>query len=376
MHPTLDAEPDLHADDQPTERGPRRRGALIVSITVFALLLGGGAAFAVVQQNGSTAPSKAYTTVDTSTAKVERGDLFGISPTPGTIDYSDSRVIGAGASGTVTATAPVGSQVSLGNGLYWIDNVPVLLLHGPLPAWRAFGTGMTNGPDVLQLETSLAGLGYFDRTPDLEFAESTERAVKRWQQALGLGQTGRLELGSVVFMTGDVRIGFIAAAIGTQIGQGGPLLTVTSLNKQIEVDLKTSDQRLAVPGGAVTISLPGGTSTTGTVITVGASTEREANGQKSIVIPVSVSLDEPAATATLQRSSVTVGFPSERRDDVLSVPVEALIALDAERYGVEIVAGDGTTNRVPVTTGLFADGKVEISGDGVAAGDDVVVPEA
>ncbi|ROR80023.1 Multidrug efflux pump subunit AcrA (membrane-fusion protein) [Plantibacter flavus] len=377
MNHVFDDELDSSVDNQPPlPRTPRRRRMLIASIAVSALILGGGGTAYTFARQSEEAAAEERPTIRTSTAKIEQGTLAGSRQSPGTLDFADKRTIAAGSGGTLTATAPIGSQVALGNGLYWVDNTPVLLLHGPLPAWRAFGLGMGNGPDVMQLEMSLAALGYFDRTPDLEFAESTERAIKRWQKALGLEQTGRLELGSVIFMAGDVRVGSVDAALGSQIGQGGNVLTVTSLGKRVQVDLKTADQRLAVVGATVTISLPGGTTTSGTVSVVGAPVEKESNGQSSVSIPVTIDLDDLAVVADLQRATVTVGFPSERREDVLSVPVEALTALDSERFGVEVVNADGTTKRIPVTTGLFADGRVEISGGGVTAGVDVVVPAA
>ncbi|MGK9149022.1 peptidoglycan-binding protein [Plantibacter flavus] len=368
---------DEHSMLDPDTAHPRRRRGLVAGLAIGALLIAGGVtASVVVQQGPAAAEADDGPAVRTGTAQVERGTLSGVSQAQGTLDYADKRDIAAGSAGTITATAAVGSQVSLGSGLYWIDNVPVPLLHGPLPAWRAFGLGMDDGPDVLQLEMSLAALGYFDRTPDHEFAASTERAIEEWQKALGVEETGRLELGSVVFMVGDVRVGAEEAGVGSQVAPGGTVLSVTSLEKRVEVELGLADQRLAVAGAPVSVSLPGGTSTTGTITAVGVPTERESNGQKSVVIPVTVALDDPAAAADLQRSTVTVGFPSERREDVLSVPVEALVALDSETFGLEVVGSDGTTKRVPVTTGLFADGRVEITGDGIDAGDDVVVPES
>ena len=70
-----------------------------------------------------------------------------------------------------------------------------------------------------------------------------------------------------------------------------------------------------------------------------------------------------------------MGLPSEKRENVLSVPVGALVALSPEQFGVEVVQADNTTQRVPVTTGLFAAGRVEISGEGLAEGQRVVVPQ-
>ena len=52
---------------------------------------------------------------------------------------------------------------------------------------------------------------------------------------------------------------------------------------------------------------------------------------------------------------------------VLSVPVAALRALPEGGYGVEIIEGDDI-RLLPVTTGLFARGQVEIRGEGVVEG--------
>jgi multidrug efflux system membrane fusion protein len=68
-----------------------------------------------------------------------------------------------------------------------------------------------------------------------------------------------------------------------------------------------------------------------------------------------------------------VAFTAGERPDVLAVPVPALLALAEGGYGVQVVEGD-TTRTVAVETGLFADGKVEITGNGLQAGLKVAVP--
>ena len=82
---------------------------------------------------------------------------------------------------------------------------------------------------------------------------------------------------------------------------------------------------------------------------------------KERVIPITVTLTDASATANFQEVSVTVDLPSEKREGVLSVPVGALLALSPDQYGVEIVAPDGTTRKVAVSVGLFAGGRVEVS---------------
>jgi hypothetical protein len=64
-----------------------------------------------------------------------------------------------------------------------------------------------------------------------------------------------------------------------------------------------------------------------------------------------------------------VEFPGAIRHGVLVVPATALLALREGGYGVQLP--DGSV--VAVTTGMFAGGMVEISGDAVHEGTRVVV---
>ena len=73
------------------------------------------------------------------------------------------------------------------------------------------------------------------------------------------------------------------------------------------------------------------------------------------------------------RRAVDVGFTASERKDVLTVPVAALLALAEGGYGVRSSTA-ATTRIVAVETGLFADGRVEVTGDGLAEGMTVGVP--
>ena len=69
----------------------------------------------------------------------------------------------------------------------------------------------------------------------------------------------------------------------------------------------------------------------------------------------------------LDQATVDVAFTVAEREDVLAVPVAALLALAEGGYGLEVVDGR-TTRIVAVQTGLFAGGKVEVSGGGITEG--------
>jgi membrane fusion protein (multidrug efflux system) len=310
-----------------------------------------------------------------STASIEEGTLSGSQTISGTLDYTASRDLDSGVGGVLTAAAPPGTQVGLGQALFAVNNMSVYLLHGDLPAWRAFEPGMPDGPDILQLETSLHALGYLTGEPDDDFDWHTESAIEEWQEATDQEETGRIDLGRIVFASTDLRVAEALAAIGDQVGSGVPIIRVSGLVKEVTANLKLADQKLGVVGVTVGLKLPGGITATGKISAVGQPTERDDNGQKSTVVPITITLDDPAAADGIQRANVTVDVPSETRDNVLSVPIEALMALPGGGFGIEVVRADGSTERYPVTTGLFAGGRVEISGDGIEAGLDVMVPE-
>ena len=76
---------------------------------------------------------------------------------------------------------------------------------------------------------------------------------------------------------------------------------------------------------------------------------------------------------TLDAAPVDVTLVSKTKENVLTVPIAALLALAEGGYGVQVVDGQ-RTYYVAVETGLFAGGRVEVSGAGLAEGMVVGVP--
>jgi len=259
----------------------------------------------------------------------------------------------------------------------------VVLLRGPLPAWRPFETGMTPGDDVRQLEQNLAAFGVFRDTPDTTFARATADAVRAWQKAVGVERTGRIERAAILFADHDLRVTATTAALGAEVAPGAELYRVSATDKVVDLDLRLGDQQLAVVGAAVGITLPDGATTTGSIASVGEPVERAADpaatdaaGAGTFVVPVTVALADQAAVAAFPRASVSVQFSSTLAEGVHTVPVEALVAVDASGFAVETPAttGDAGVRRIPVTLGAFASGRVQVIGDGITEGLPVVVP--
>ena len=122
-------------------------------------------------------------------------------------------------------------------------------------------------------------------------------------------------------------------------------------------------------GSDVAVRLPDSLEVTGAVTAANAAPAGD--GSDDTVILVEVTLAEPVDEALLGATADVV-VEVDERVDVLTVPVNALLALAGGGHGLEVVTGDSTTT-VPVETGLFAAGRVEVSGDGIDEGTVVVV---
>ena len=83
-------------------------------------------------------------------------------------------------------------------------------------------------------------------------------------------------------------------------------------------------------------------------------------------MPVTIELDKPAKGGGLDQASVSVNFVQSKAKHVLSVPVTALLATSGSTFAVQ--EASSPHKLIPVTTGLFAAGYVEISGSGIYPG--------
>jgi peptidoglycan hydrolase-like protein with peptidoglycan-binding domain len=363
-------------------RRPRGRTLAVTAGTVVAVgLTAGGVALASNATGGDgETPAASAGDAPPATAEVTRKDLVDQDSTTGSLGYGDTGTIANHRQGTVTWLPAEGQLISRGQALWRVDTLPTVLMYGAIPLYRTLSTGVDDGEDVRQLEKSLRALGYTGFTVDDEYTSATAEAVEDWQDDVGLPETGSVDAEQVVFAAGPVRVDSRKLTAGGAASPG-PALDVTGTTRVVTVDLEVSDQRLARRGAAVQVELPGGEQVPGRITEVGnvAHAETDAAGQETgdATIDVTVTLDAKtveAARGAIDQAPVTVHFVAEERKGVLAVPVSALLALAEGGYGVEVVRPDGTTTIVAVETGLFADGDVEISGQGIAEGTKVGVP--
>jgi hypothetical protein len=119
----------------------------------------------------------------------------------------------------------------------------------------------------------------------------------------------------------------------------------------------------------VTVARPDGREVPGKVTSVANAPAQENGGGPKVGIAVTP--DNPADVADLDTAPVRVKFTTESRTGVLTVPLAALIALKEGGYAVQLPGGALKA----VKTGLYSQDKVEISGDGITDGLEVVTAQ-
>jgi peptidoglycan hydrolase-like protein with peptidoglycan-binding domain len=355
----------------------RRRRKGRTALTALVALAAGGALTAALlsRSDNSQAADKTAAALPPNTAKVTQRTLTDTQTADGELGYGTTTNATSRLPGTLTSVPESGQQISRGQPLYEVNDNPVTLLYGALPAYRRLATD-SEGPDVKQLEQNLRALGYTGFTVDDEYTSATAAAVEEWQDDLGLDETGIVELGQVVFAPGAVRVDSRSAQAGDAVGPGQKVLTYTGTAKAVTVELAAADQRLAKKGARVTVTLPDDTTVAGRVDEVSTIIVPASNPDQSpeTKVEVIVALDNQKSAAAYTLASVNVTFTAAERKNVLTVPVAALLALQEGGFGVEVT--DASSSRyVPVKTGLFAGGQVEISGTGIAKGVTVGVPK-
>lgn len=416
-------------DEQPTEvmgllppePPPRQRWRLIVLGVVTGCAVAGVGTAIMLHGGGSGTTTTQSTRADTT--RVVRTDLANTQSVPGAIGYGVAKTVQA-AAGTVTWLPTVGTVVSRNQQLLRIDDQPVFLFYGATPMFRDLDTPNLVGRDVRVVADNLSALGYAigvqpkvgtmipQTTPtsvdssagtstapapattappsrqqpaavrvddgDAVLTPALIAAIERWQWDTGRPRTGVLGVSDVIMLPGPVRVSDVPGRLGGPATV--PLLSVTSTAKVITVPIDPTVVGPVNQGDTVSVQLPDGQTVSGTVTSVttpssggsgsGAGSANSGAGGpgSSGTTTVTVSPNDPASVAGLANGSVQVVFTTESRHGVLAVPVGALLALQEGGYAVQ-VPGRGL---VAVTTGMFARGMVQITGQGIAAGTVVV----
>ncbi|MFI6705730.1 efflux RND transporter periplasmic adaptor subunit [Nonomuraea sp. NPDC050478] len=353
-------------DGEALETAPRRRRGRRAAWLTTATVLAGAVAAAGLGLLDRAPAGRPAAALPPATATIAEETLRDTREADGELGFGPAASVTNRMRGTVTWLPGGDDVITRGEPLYKVDDDPVVLMYGSTPAYRDLAVG-AEGRDVASLERNLSKLGYDGFTVDDTYTWATARAVMAWQEDRGLPETGVVELGRVVFADGKVRVDTVDAETGRPAAPGQKVLGYTGTAKVVTVQLDSEDRRLAKEGAKVTVTLPGGQEVRGKITEVATViVPGQGNEEPQTKVEALVSLTGEKA-ADLDQAAVDVRFTAEERENVLTVPVAALVALREGGFGVEVVEG-GATRYVPVETGLFSGGRVEITGDGLTEG--------
>lgn len=350
-------------------RHPLRGAVLLASVAILAT-------GAVVLVAGSRRSTNTTAGPPIAWAPVVRADLTALVPVQGALTYQGDIALTGERAGVAFTWLPVPGQVlSRGQRVAAVDDQPTFLFYGRVPEWRSLVEGVSEGPDVAELNANLLALG-FGRASELgddldAYGWGTAVAVERWQAAVGLPVTGGVPLGTIIYAPKSVRVVSLAVHLGSPSQPGAPLLVVGSPTPQVSVPLPVAQENLIRVGQSVTVTMPDGyTTVPGTVATI-APVATVSQGQPTVAVTIRLR-HRPRLGVSLDQAPVTVAIVAGTVRNALAVPVNALLALAGGGYAVDVREPHGT-RLVAVHTGLFAGGKVQVQGQ-LSTSSEVEVP--
>ena len=350
----------------------RRRA--VIGIAVLVVVIGTVLGVAVIdsrhgEQAGATTAPPSAQTVAVKRMDLSNGQSFG-----GTLGYGPPQTLKGAGSGVVTKLPATGDIVAQGKALYWVNDKPVPVFFGDTPLFRKIDGPTLKGADVAVVAQNLKALGYsvgaLPKDPQqTAFTPAIAAALKKWEKSVGLDDTGTIDVGQFVVVAGAMRVNSVTAQLGDSVA--GDLLTLTSTQKVVTMPVDATEVGQIKTGAAVTIIRPDNKNVSAKVTAVSTTVDGGKDTGSQTGPPklnVTVTPDDPSTLSDLDAASVQVQVTTSVHKGVLAVPVGALVALREGGYAVQTPDGKYKA----VQTGMFANGMVEISGDGVVEGLKVV----
>lgn len=141
-----------------------------------------------------------------------------------------------------------------GDVLYAVDGVPVRIVEGAVPFYRALSEGVS-GPDVAQLEKALVALGHLG-SADATYDAATTQAVTAWQRALGSAATGSVGVGELVAapaLPASVAVDTKVAWTGAMLSGGEVIVSMGTGDPVFTLPLSPGQVNLVPPDAAMTV---------------------------------------------------------------------------------------------------------------------------
>jgi len=238
--PAPDATAAVHPDVEPratvdhtTRRARRRWPWMVAAVGVAGIAL---AASTVVLDGGDdVAESNEPESVTLTAVSAEVRDLIEFDELDGRMIYADIEPISSGSDGVITSLLDSGDAIERGTVLYTINAAPTTVFYGTIPFYRSVEEGSV-GDDVLVLEKNLAALGYHsfededgnmvdtDFVVDGVYDESTTDAVVRWQEDIGIEESGIVAASDVIVLDGPAVVSNVTTDLGRRVNVGTPIM--------------------------------------------------------------------------------------------------------------------------------------------------------
>ena len=236
-------------------RGRRRIVALVLGLAVLLAVgawLAGRQVRSPAQVAAETAPpNPSAITVPVerqvlSSEVVVRGTVRYGSPQPVVLATSEVKQAGAGAEDIVTTRPRRGNALGEGDVVMSVSGRPVFVLGGAQPSHRDLGPGV-RGPDVEQLESALARLGFSPGPVDGRYDGRTGAAVAAWYEKGGWAPFGatdlqREQLRAAEAAAAAARDAFLQSRLAIQTAAEGPV-TPGDI-EQARIDVQTARDTL------------------------------------------------------------------------------------------------------------------------------------
>ncbi len=340
-----------------------------------------------VEETGLVEPTSAIV-VDgasrVSTVLVETGDRVAAGSPLLELDATETVTTAhAEHGGELELVVPSGLELLSGDVVYAVDEQAIVAIVSAETFERDLEEGIDPGDDVLALETMLVQLGYDadgDLQVDDEFTEETTTALTEFEEDLaeaydGNDADGVLELDEfIVFDPGTV-VGQVTTYDSETIASGTELWSTSTDGSRriVETEIAVEDQLGLTEGSVLDVEFPDGSIVPGVVVDIASSSVADpTNPDASPTLAVEIELSTvPESVAELNELDVEVLVVDELAAGATVVPASALVSAGDGQFAVEAITTTGTT-LVPVETGLFTDGFVEVTG--LPVGAEVVVP--
>ena len=176
-------------------------------------------------------------------------------------------------------------------------------------------------------------------------------------------------------------VGSYISDVGSAVTLNSPLYNISSIGIEVVFQVDATDQETVSLGDSVEIELPTDERVPTVITFIDQVVTQTQSGE---FIEVTLEVLNPEEIEAYDQAPVKVFVTTEISENVLYVPVNALLALAEGGYALEIYDGEldgGTfegesgvdTSYVAVEIGVFTDGFVEVKGN-ISEGQTVVVP--